>query len=198
MNFFEIFFLNLGLSWTAAKIVPYILAVCFGFVLFIIFSKFAKSFRGKKIISIALIFAPVSLYFALYPIYEGDFSNYSKTVKTSKIFGDTQKLTVIAIPNCPYCFESIQKLKLIRQRIPSAKIEFLVCTENENDLFLYKNEAHNQFDVEIYPESAELAELIGNKFPSFITAGQNNELKIWSNSEFGVTAIDEVEELLGK
>jgi hypothetical protein len=106
-----------------------------------------------------------------------------------------KKLIVVAIPNCPFCFESIAKLKTIQMRNPSAKIQFLVCTEDENDLENYKAEAQNVFEIKKYPNYNELAQVIGNKFPSFIFMDGNSHAKIWSNADFGVKAIDEVEEL---
>lgn len=196
MNFFETLLLELGFSWFLAKIVPYLLSILLGFILFFALNKSLRGKKSKWLVRVPMLFAPFIFYFVFYPIYEGDFSNSSKTVVTSMEFGNVKKLTVVAIPNCPYCFESIDKLKLICLRNPSAKIQFLVCTENENDLVRYKQQAQKLFEIKKYPNYDKLAKLVGNKFPSFLLTGANSQIKIWNNSDFGVTAIDEVEEFL--
>ena len=71
---------------------------------------------------------------------------------------------MITIPNCPYCLESIQKLKVLKERNPLMKMEFIVCSDKKSDLTNYKIESKNKFKIK----------------PQIL----------WSNSPFGVRAID--------
>ena len=198
MNSFETLLLDLGLSWFMAKLAPYIISILLGFILFFSLKKIYSGKRYKWFIYVPLLFAPFALYFILYPIYEGDFSNNSKTVNTAIELGNENELIVVAIPNCPFCFESIAKLKRVKQRIPEAQIQFLVCTENENDLQTYKIESQGLFEIKKISNYQDLAILVDNKFPSFILLKENQQVQIWNNSAFGVSAIDEAEGFIGR
>lgn len=197
MNNIEISFLELGLSWFLAKLLPYLLALFFGVFLFILLRRLLKGSKLQYWLSIPFIVVPFLIYFTLYPIYEGDFSNNYQRSKNKDIlpFHGNRKLVVIAIPNCPYCFESIQKLKRIHSRNPKLEIQFLVCTDDDNDLLLYKKEAQNSFKVEKKSANKQLALLAHYKFPTFLLCEKNQDIKIWNNDSFGVLAIDEVEHL---
>jgi hypothetical protein len=198
MNYFETILLNSGLSWFISKLLPYILSLALGLVLFLLAKKFLKNKKWKSFILIPLLFIPFLVYFIQYPIYEGDFSNNSKTVNTAIELGNENELIVVAIPNCPFCFESIAKLKRVKQRIPEAQIQFLVCTENENDLQTYKIESQGLFEIKKISNYEDLAIMVDNKFPSFILLKENQQVQIWNNSAFGVSAIDEVEGFIGR
>ena len=197
MNNIEISFLELGLSWFLSKLLPYLLALFLGVFLFTLLRRLLKGRRLQHWLSIPFIVVPFLVYFTLYPIYEGDFSNNYRSSKKKDIlpFNGNRKLVVIAIPNCPFCFESIQKLKLIHKRNPTLEIQFLVCTDNDNDLLMYKTEAENSFTVEKQSSSKKLAKLANYKFPTFLLIEKNQDIKIWNNDSFGVLAIDEVEHL---
>ncbi len=197
MNNIEISFLELGLTWFLSKLLPYLLALLFGAFLFILLRRLLKGNRLQHWLSIPFIVLPFLIYFTFYPIYEGDFSNSFQRSKNKDILpsGGNRKLVVITIPNCPYCFESIQKLKIIHRRNPSLEIQFLVCTDNENDLLKSKTEAENSFKVEKQSAGKKLAILANYKFPTFLLFDKNQDIKIWNNDNFGVLAIDEVEQL---
>jgi hypothetical protein len=195
MNAIEIFLLELGSSWFLSKLLPYVLTLILGVFLFAVFKKLLKGRRFQYWLSIPFIVLPFLIYFAFYPIYEGDFSNNYRTSNEKDILPNNgeRKLVIVAIPNCPFCFESIHKLKLIHKRNPELPIEFLVCTENEADLMTYKQEAQNSFVIKKQTDYKKLVRLAHSKFPTFLLFEENGIIKIWNNDSFGVRAVDEVE-----
>ena len=70
----------------------------------------------------------------MHPIYQGDFSLTGKKIDQQLAYDDFSKnikLAVITIPNCPYCLESIQKLKVLKERNPLMKMEFIVYSDKK-------------------------------------------------------------------
>lgn len=193
MNIFEILFLNLGLSWTVAKIIPYLLSLVIGVLISTFF--FRKSARKKKLLFRTLISViPLILYFAVFPIYEGDFSNHPYTpsiLKLDELKGND--LVVISIPGCPYCFESIEKLNLLKKRNPKMKISFLVCTADKKDLKDYKKAISSSISVKKSVEADSLFQIANQGFPTFVQMRNGKIQRAWSNDSFGVRALDALE-----
>ena len=77
----EDFLLNLGFSWTLSKVLSYILFLIVGIILFLMFRKRVRSRVGKMLLSLIIV-VPFAIYFAINPIYEGDFSNDVKVMKS--------------------------------------------------------------------------------------------------------------------
>lgn len=193
MNKFEFFFLNLGLSWTAAKILPYFLFLLIGLILSIYL--FRKASKKKKLfLALPITLLPIIIYFILHPIYEGDFSNspYFPNVKTVKEL-KKDELVVLAIPGCPYCLESANKLNLLKSRNPEMKIRFLVCTSKDKDLSVYKKAFNKSIPVDKTIETKIILGIAKDGFPTFLTIRNGIIQKAWSNDSFGVRAMDEIE-----
>ena len=202
MNLIENFFLNMGMSWTMSKLLPYAFTILIGIVLIVPLRKFLKNrIRIVKwgAILILLLF-PFAIYFIFNPIYEGDFSSQSFTVNKTSEYAELEdgKLIVLAIPNCPFCFEAIEKLKTLKKRIPNAKIEYIVCTSDTINstsyVDWYQGEAGDALTVTLAENTSSLLKLARHSFPTFVFVGE--DLKSWSNDNFGVVALDEVEKLL--
>ena len=198
MNVIEVFFLDAGFSWTLSKITPYLLTFILGFILVLILRKkilkFGRILRMFfQIFTFSLFFL---VYFSFYPIYEGDFTNYSTQIQQSKENNELEgkKLIVLSIPGCPYCYESIGKMKKLIERNPSVKIEFLVCSNDESTLDWYKEETGSIIGVHLAKNPQAMAELAKGSFPTFVLVNDDNSLTVWSNSSFGVLAMDEVED----
>lgn len=187
--------IDLNFSWTFSKLFPYILLAFSGILFFI----FLKELIKNKIISYSLrgvfLVLPFVLGFILHPIYQGDFSNNS--VIPSKKINDFEKinngLSVISIAGCPFCLESINKLKLIKKRNPNINIDFIVCTENINYLKEYQKVSGKSVHVRLAQNSDSLAGLVGWTFPTFIEKKEGNLKYQWSNDDFGVGALDQLE-----
>lgn len=139
---------------------------------------------------------PFSIYFAINPIYDGDFANNYRTLNTSILPEKVKaKLLVVAIPGCPYCMGSLETLKKLKTRNKNLDIQFLVCTTEKKSLSDYKLLAGNNIKVINTLKPNQWATIAEGTFPSFILVGKNTS-KIWKNDGFGVRAKDEIESII--
>ncbi len=204
MNSFESLLLNSGFSWTNSKVIPYASMILIGIISIVLLKRILK--LKSKWIKFALqtvfFVLPFVLYFMIAPIYEGDFSNNSVQVMKSNSMEELtgKKLYVLSIPNCPYCYEAIGRMKVLKERVPSAKIEYVVCSSDSINaasyLEWYSSEAGELINVRLANNVEEMAKLADHAFPTFVLVDGNKPLKKWNNDSFGVVAMDEVEELL--
>lgn len=193
---FEMELLNGGFSWTMSKLLPYLIAVIEGLMLAY---SFANGFKFKpkvvKILAVLLLFAaPFAVGFILHPIYEGDFSSEGTEVKASTVKVDEKyDLLIVTIPDCPFCLESIFRLKQIKQRNPSVKMLFSVCTTNKQKLSLYKELIAGDFDIALAEDIEASVKLAEAHFPTFVQLKKGLPVYKWSNDQFGAGAMDEFE-----
>jgi hypothetical protein len=196
MGSIEWFLLNMGLSYTLGKVVAYLIFPLLGFLIWMIIQKQIK----RKVLRIsALIVLCLGFfvgYFLQHPIYEGDFSNNSSPVVLKSELDDlkTDKLVVISIPNCPFCQESIFRMRAFKQRHPKVKIEYRVCVNDslaQDAVALYRKMTGNTIPVSKAINEKELANVADMAFPTFVLVTQSRKVK-WSNDHFGVGAMDEV------
>ena len=188
--------LSLGLSWTISKITPYVILILLGITLSFKIKKINFKHKISKYLFQILVFGlPFSIGFGLNPIYEGDFSKNGESLTIKTIPEDFQNdgLIIATIPNCPFCFEAIDKLKKIKKRNPSLKIEYVVCVKNPIYVQNYKKEINGAFTVRTAMNPDELAKIAGLRFPSFFLMKDKKKIYKWSNDQFGVRAIDELE-----
>lgn len=193
---FELGLLNNGFSWTMSKLLPYITAVVEGILLAY---SFAKGFKFKpkfvKILVVLFLFAaPFAIGFVLHPIFEGDFSSEGTEVKASTVkVNEKYDLLIVTIPDCPFCLESIFRLKQIKKRNPEVKMLFSVCTTNKQKLSLYKQLIAGDFDIEMAKDIDASVTLAEGHFPTFVQLKKGLPAYKWSNDQFGAGAMDEFE-----
>ena len=195
-NDLELVALNSGISWTISKLLPYIFLGILGLAYFILLNKLTyKPILKQSIRSISLVL-PFAIGFLLHPIYDGDFSKIGSTIhKNSSKNEFTQNgLAVVTIPDCPYCFGAIQKLKLLKKRNPKLHIEFIVCTSKKEYIENYTKEINGLFQIRLAKNPQELAKTAEFRFPMFFKVELNKATYKWSNDQFGVRAIDDVED----
>src|SRR5690606_40035707 len=132
----------MGFSFTLAKLIPYILSLILG-LLIVLFMRKRLRFKSKVLNSLVRIIAfaiPFGVYFAIWPIYEGDFANggsqVARSVDNEEISGD--RLVVISIPYCPYCKEAMERMKVLKERNPEMTIEYVVCSSDSSTLDFYQ------------------------------------------------------------
>jgi len=189
--------LKSGVSWTFSKIFPYVSLLILGFLMGWWLSR-RLMFRVKYVRAIvfwAVFIIPFVIGFILHPIYEGDFAQQAVELTDSpklKEFKNTD-LVVITIPDCPYCFGAIAKLKLIKERNPDMRISFVVCSSDKNTLKPYKEEAGNAIKVSNAKNIETLSQIAEMRFPSFVFVKNNQPVCRWTNDQFGVRAIDKLE-----
>lgn len=193
----ESFFLNLGLSYTWSKALPYLIMITLGVFIGIFLFKRSKSLV-MKIVSILIIGAPFGIYFAFVPIYEGDFSNGSKIIQHSTETAELPKgtLVVVSMPGCRFCKESILYFKEIKKRHNDINIEYVVTSSDSTHLQFYEEISNGTFPVRLAenPEAIHKLAVDENgvaRFPTFVLV-QENSLTTWTNKTFGVVALDKV------
>lgn len=190
----EKFLLDLGMSFTMSKLLPYVLMTLIGFVPSFFFFKTAKN-KWVKIIAILLFFVPFGIYFAINPIYEGDFSNDSRIVSMTTETAELKekKLVLIAMPGCGFCMGSINTLKQLKEKNPAMEIEFVVTSTDSTTLISYREEINGTFPIRTSENPIALADLAGRSFPAFVLVDPTKkEFEIWNNNSFGVRAMDKV------
>ncbi len=192
MNLFEAFFLNLSFSWTFSKFAPYLIILSLSIYLSI---KIKKTIATKPIIKLLLtsfIFSiPIATYFFFFPIYTGDLINTGKKVKTNFEFSERKKLVVIVLPDCPYCHESMIISKKLIERNPKLEIEYWV-TGDVTDSKIEKLKS-DKISVIKNPEIDKTIYLTEGVFPTYALTYNRKLEKRWTNNEFGVLALDEIE-----
>jgi hypothetical protein len=191
----ELISLNFGLSWTFSKILPYFILFLCGVFIFIQFIKINFNKFLKLIIGFIILILPFLIGFVLNPIYEGDFSKQGTSVKSNLSPTDFKNdgLMVVTIPDCPFCFGAIEKLKIIKRRNPKLKIDFVVCSTNKQYIKNYIKEINGAFSIRLANNPEDLAKTSGFKFPTFFKVEKKKPTYKWSNDQFGVRAIDDFE-----
>ena len=183
-----------------SKLLPYLLVITLGFCLvFLLKNKLAKMKRLTRIvIKSLLIILPFMAYFSYAPIYQGDFSNnsteFNLTSAEKELSG--KKLVVLTIPGCPHCYEALGKMKKLKARKEKIEIEYIVCHSDPETTKWYSHEGGNAVSVRLADDAQSMSKLAKGTFPTFVLVNNENPAKVWSNDNFGVLAIDEVEQLL--
>jgi hypothetical protein len=192
MNAFETFLLDSGFSWTWSKLFPYILFPLLGLIFWLLIRKHLKKRWLRGTVLLLFLAIPFGVYFILYPIYEGDFSNRSEKVAlTSELKEGKMRLVVITIPGCPFCMESIGRMKDFKRRNPAANIEYRVCSTDPSALAVYRELSGGAFPVILAENPKQMAATAQSAFPAFVFTNGESGLR-WSNDHFGVVALDEV------
>lgn len=186
------------MSWTLEKALPYLILIAIGVILYVFIRRLLKRRRkALRILSILVIPLPFFIYFVFSPIYEGDFSNNYRLEKGVFSELNSGRLTVLTIPGCPYCYESIEDLKRIKERTGVDTIDFFVVTTQSENLDWYREEAKGQLNIQKLSPESELVALAMGTFPTFLFAEDDN-VSVWDNSGFGVRAKDWIEDKIKK
>jgi hypothetical protein len=198
MNSIELFFLNLGLSWTLAKLIPYVIALLIGLLFsYISWKKMAKMHGALRYsIAVLLLAGPFGGYFAYSPIYQGDFSNDVKVTALTNELSELKgkELIVLALPGCPFCAQSMAKSAKLIERNPQLKVTYIITRADKDALKWYTEKAKNGIVVQPATNDEAISHLARGKFPTFAVVN-GNSVRTWSNDGFGVVAIDEIEKL---
>ena len=200
MNAFEVYFLSNGFSWVSARLLPFLSCLLLGLFiacLLVRIFRFNGHVKLLYIISIPLVF--LSVYFAIFPIYQGDFSNASQKFTRNAQMKElkTNRLVILSLPGCPYCLESMERMHVVKQRHPNITIEYKVCHGDSASLEWFKQHGKNDFDYSIASNLEMTSKLALGLYPTYVLPNKSF-VKVWSVEQFGMLAIDEVEESLSK
>lgn len=192
MNFFESIFIDLGLSWTAAKLIPYLLMAISGFILVYTFHQCIES-RLKKWLSMSILaLLPFGTYFAFYPIYQGDFTNVHFKPTQLDQFPSKYTLNVVVLPSCPYCHETILLMNKLKARQPKLNIRYVVVAETKSTMNGFKSKLNKRIQVVISKKPEDWIIMAQGGFPCMILSEDKKIIHAWENDHFGVRAIDEI------
>lgn len=189
----ENWLIHLGLSFTLSKLLPYLFFASTGLLLAWFLAKRVKNSWLKGLFFIAFPSVLFGLYFAIHPIYEGDFANESFVAPTDLPFPSSATLSVISLPHCPYCKESTKSMNVLAQR--GVKVQYLILSEEKQDSLNYANLVDSKITCRLISRKYKLLELTRGSFPTFVLSDKNKVIKAWNNDHFGVMAKDEVCEL---
>jgi hypothetical protein len=198
MNKLEYFFLDFGLSWSFSKAIPYLLCIFLGVLLLYFFKKITFKKKWLKIGLLTLVFTgPFALYFSFFPIYEGDFVSKGTTPKSTIQFPIKRSLTVVVLPNCPFCYQSIVLMKKIKERNPRITINYWVSTQ---DTLPAKTAILKVIPTEFKTiqrhDILEISDLVQGTYPCYILSEKGKVVKLWNNNQIGVSALDQIEDFL--
>lgn len=206
MNSIEVFFLSNNFSWVAAKLGPYVYFLVLG-LLFSLLVVWKLKFKGhvRILFLISLPLVMFSLYFSFYPIFQGDFSKEKKVFKRNESMIELKenRLIILSLPGCPYCLESMERMRIVKQRHPEITIEYKVCHGDSSAIRWFQNlygeryKGKNDFDYSLASDVKMTSKLAAGLYPTYILTNKSS-LKVWSVEQFGMSAIDEVEEVLSK
>ena len=192
MNSIETYFLDFGLSWSSSKALPYFLSILLGLILVFLLKKIRFNKKWIKwAISLFVLLLPFSIYFAFYPIYEGDFSNQGIKPKSKIQFPSSKTLTVVVLPDCPYCHESIYFIEKLLKRNSNMEIEIWICG-NQEDSF-YNSNHSKKLKISRINEFERTLHLTQGIFPTYTISEKQKLVKRWTNQSFGVRSLDEIE-----
>lgn len=189
----ESFFLNLGLSYTWSKALPYFILIALGIILGVMLFKRSKSL-GMKIASLVAIVIPFIVYFAINPIYQGDFSNDSRIIEPSEELSEFSgnKLVVISLPGCIFCKQSVEHLREVKKRNKNIQIEYVVASSDSSTLTFYAEVIKGDFPLILAKHPEAMGTAAEGRFPSFVLVNGDQPIQAWNNNNFGVKALDEV------
>jgi hypothetical protein len=194
MNGLELFFLNMGASWEASRILPFVFLLVISVVPLLLLRKYRlKSLMLDITLKSVLVISILSIYFIYNPIYRGDITDLSRTENISKEMDAPIGLRVYVLPNCPYCLESLELMDVFHKRNPKIGIEYVIIGSGNGGKILPKVPSY--IKVTHANINSGIKRITKGSYPCFVVK-KDKSLLIWNNSEFGLKAFDVVEEAL--
>lgn len=146
----------------------------------------------RMLVVLSILISPILIYIYRYPFYTGDFFATGSKPHTTLAFPKEKMLSIVVLPDCPFCHETIKLVELLSKRNPTLTIRYLVIGEETDSAF-----NRIQSRRVIVAENSEIEKIIyltKGVFPTFVLSENNNVVKRWTNDEFGVVACDEIED----
>lgn len=194
MNGFESIFLNLGCTWVISKLLPFFFVTVFGACCWFFVRKKIPLLRLKMVFLVASIAIPFFAYFLFSPIYEDDFNGkyllqpIPKELKEMKV----NELTILALPECPFCFQSMEIANTLVGRNPQLKITYVVLSHEPNGAEKLRALANPQIKFKLGIHLSELETTAAGQFPAFLMR-KGNRLAVWDFNQIGPYSLDQIE-----
>lgn len=190
-------------SWTLSFLSNWIVVFICGLIAGIILYKNLKGIQ-KYIFSLLVFLTPLGIYFAVNPIYEGDFRKKAITrdIDKNDILSDVlaykkdfNGVVCVASNSCPYCVVAVRNhIRLLHSRNKAQDVlvflsygdetvikEFREKTESSNVPIIVNTNAEGKIDL----ETAAI--------PAFIYIKKGKIVHQWRNDDMGYPALDWIE-----
>lgn len=195
MNSFEFLLLKLTGSFLLAKFTPFVILFMIG-ILFgrIVFLRLRNSSVHKALLMSVLglmAMVPMSLYFWLFPVYQGDIYSLGYQPKTSLKFESSAELIVVALPGCKYCIESTQLMNKIHKNLP-VKVSYWVLGTDVQDAQSFQKLLEKGIRSINAPNQKEILPITKGSFPTYLWVKDHHLKKAWHNDGFGVKALSDI------
>ena len=194
MNKIDLIILDLGLGWTQGKLVSYGLFLFIGFVLYLLIRKLKVKNRILNLLkSIITIVFPISTYFIFYPIYEGDIFNLGLKTKLTIELNTEKTLSIVVLPDCPFCLETIPLAKKLKARNPKMNIEYIIASRPNEFPHGIADKIPKNCNFRLESDLQKLGQVTHGAFPTYIISNNKTIVRLWRNEHFGTKALDEIE-----
>lgn len=165
--------------------------VLLGFILVYTFHSRMQQKVKKWILMSILGVLPFVVYFSIYPIYQGDFSNKHFQPEQLEPFPRKLTLSVVVLPGCPYCHETISFMNDLISREPKLHIRYVVVSESMAPLSLFSSKLDKRISVIRVKNLKNWIIMSKGGFPCMMMSEHGKLIYAWENDFFGVRAIDD-------
>jgi len=195
MKDIELLLLNFGFSWTSSKLIPFVILLFFG-------CGFALMLKNKKlkikwlnpIKTSLIVILPTAIYFVIFPIYEGDLYKSGIKISSELTFKKEKILSIIVLPDCSFCFETIEITKKLLKRNSNCSIEYIIASRPNEIPHGIADKIPKKCSIRLEYDVQKLAQLTHGAYPSYCISEKGEIVKLWRTEHFGTRALDEIEE----
>jgi thiol-disulfide isomerase/thioredoxin len=194
LNNLDLYFLDFGLSWTQSKLLSFAVLLFVGIVLCLFFRKFKFKKNYLNLLkSFVVIGLPISLYFIFYPIYEGDIINLGIKVNSTIELKSEKTLSIVVLPDCPFCLETIPLVKKLKKRNPKIEIEYIIAAKPNEIPHGIADKIPKSCSFRLESDLQKLGQITHGAFPTYLISENKNVVLLWRSEHFGTIALDEIE-----
>lgn len=188
--------IKMRLSFTLSLIIPY--AIQFFFIASITFQLYNKLLAEKpmlvrRLIGLTALLGGCGIAFAFNPIYDGDFNHTYREVVLKGNNEDTFQpgLTMLVLPGCPFCYDRLEEMKVMKNIYPDLPIYVLVINEDTLARDSYQKSAGENIEVGFFPNDLiPILQIQGYPSIYFTSKDKTQPIINWSNQGFGSAAWD--------
>jgi thiol-disulfide isomerase/thioredoxin len=194
LNNLDLYLLDFGLSWTQSKLIGYCIFISLGIIFLIVFKKWKIKKNYLNLLkSILIAGLPISIYFAFYPIYEGDIFSSGVKIKSSIELSNEKKLSIVVLPDCPFCLETIPLVKKLKERNPKIEIEYIIAAKPNEIPHGIADKIPKSCSFRLESDLQKLGQITHGAFPTYLISENKNVVLLWRSEHFGTKALDEIE-----
>jgi len=137
--------------------------------------------------------SPVTIYFALHPIYTGDIFDEASEINTSYVFPKSKQLSIFVLKGCPHCKGTIPFIQKLRERNDQISIQYVILGKPNDRFPGFTNEIPSFCEKKYEPNPILLAPITQGNYPCIVLSNNGKAEKKWSNDNFGMKTMDVIE-----